>query len=55
MNDCAGAILIAVLAFAPAAAYADGPDGTQRYVEVRGARLYTQMYGHGPGLSRIHR
>jgi len=54
MDDFKGAILIAVLALAPAAAYADGAPGTQRYVEVRGAKLYTQIYGRGPPIVFLH-
>jgi len=54
MNDLRGAILIAALALVPAAAYADGPAGTQRYVEVRGAKLYTQIYGRGPPIVFLH-
>jgi pimeloyl-ACP methyl ester carboxylesterase len=33
---------------------ADSPSGTQRYIEVRGARLYTQIYGHGPPILFLH-
>ncbi|MGA8707720.1 MAG: alpha/beta hydrolase [Steroidobacteraceae bacterium] len=54
MNDFNGASLIAVLALAPAVAYADGPGGSQRYVEVRGAKLYTQIYGRGPPIVFLH-
>jgi pimeloyl-ACP methyl ester carboxylesterase len=54
MNDFNGAILIAVLALAPAVAYADGPGGTQRYVEVRGGKLYTEIYGRGPPIVFLH-
>jgi pimeloyl-ACP methyl ester carboxylesterase len=46
--------LIAALALVPAAAYADGPAGTQHYVEVRGAKLYTQIYGRGPPIVFLH-
>ncbi len=49
-----GAILAAVAALVPAAATADSPGGTQRYIEVRGARLYTQIYGHGPPILFLH-
>jgi pimeloyl-ACP methyl ester carboxylesterase len=52
--DFKGAILVAVLALTPAAASADGPSGTQRYVEVRGAKLYTQVYGNGPPIVFLH-
>jgi pimeloyl-ACP methyl ester carboxylesterase len=49
-----GVILIAALALAPAIGYADSLSGTQRYVEVRGVRLYTQIYGHGPPIVFLH-
>jgi len=54
MNDFQGVILIAALAFAPAIGYADGLSGSQRYVEVRGANLYTQIYGRGPPIVFLH-
>ena len=54
MNNFASAILVAVVAFTPAAAYADGPNASQRYIEVRGAKLYTQIYGRGPPVVFLH-
>jgi pimeloyl-ACP methyl ester carboxylesterase len=54
MNNFTGAILTTVVALAPAVAYADGPSGTQRYVEVRGAKLYTQIYGRGAPIVFLH-
>jgi pimeloyl-ACP methyl ester carboxylesterase len=54
MNNFTGAILTAVVALASATVYADGPSGTQRYVEVRGAKLYTQVYGHGQPIVFLH-
>jgi pimeloyl-ACP methyl ester carboxylesterase len=54
MNNFTAVILTAVAALAPAAAYADGPSATQRYIEVRGAKLYTQIYGHGPPIVFLH-
>ena len=54
MNHFNGAILIAVLALAPAVTYADGSGGTERYVEVRGAKLYTEIYGRGPPIVFLH-
>jgi hypothetical protein len=54
MNTFSGAILTAVFALAPAAAYPDSPSGTQRYVEVRGAKLYTQIYGRGLPIVFLH-
>ena len=56
MNNFAAAILIssAFIALAPAAASVDGAGGTQRYVEVRGVKLYTQIYGRGPTIVFLH-
>jgi pimeloyl-ACP methyl ester carboxylesterase len=54
MNNFTGAILTAAVALAPAAAYANGPSGTQRYIEVRGAKLYVQIYGHGAPIVFLH-
>jgi pimeloyl-ACP methyl ester carboxylesterase len=54
MDSFKGAMVIALLALAPPGAYADGPDGTHRYIEVRGATLYTQIYGHGPPIVFLH-
>ena len=48
------AVLIAFLMLAPSASYADGVGGTQRYLEVRGAKLYTQIYGRGPPIVFLH-
>jgi pimeloyl-ACP methyl ester carboxylesterase/lysophospholipase L1-like esterase len=39
---------------APAPAAADGPSGARHYVEVRGAKLYTQIYGHGAPIVFLH-
>lgn len=54
MNSLAGAIISTVAALAAATATADAASGTQRYLEVRGARLYTQIYGHGPPVLFLH-
>lgn len=54
MNSFTSAVLAAVAALAPAASNADSPNGTQRYYEVRGAKLYTQVYGHGPPIVFLH-
>jgi pimeloyl-ACP methyl ester carboxylesterase len=54
MHALAGAIFSAGAALAAATATADAPGGTQRYIEVRGARLYTQIYGHGPPVLFLH-
>lgn len=54
MTCFSGAILAAVIGIAPTAATADGPSGAQRYYEVRGAKLYTQVYGRGPPVLFLH-
>ena len=54
MTIFAGAVLATVVALAPLAAIADGSNGTQRYYEVNGARLYTQIYGRGPPIVFLH-
>jgi pimeloyl-ACP methyl ester carboxylesterase len=54
MNHFTGAILVVIVALAPAAAYTDSSNDTQRYVEVRGAKLYTQIYGRGPPIVFLH-
>jgi pimeloyl-ACP methyl ester carboxylesterase len=54
VNILAGAIISAVAALAAASATGDAASGTQRYIEVRGARLYTQIYGHGPPVLFLH-
>jgi len=54
MNHFTGAILVVIVALAPAAAYTDSSNDTQRYVEVRGAKLYTQIYGRGPPVVFLH-
>jgi pimeloyl-ACP methyl ester carboxylesterase len=54
MHALAGAFISAVAALAAATATADAPGGTQRYIEVRGAKLYTQIYGHGPPVLFLH-
>lgn len=54
MNIFARAGLAVVAALIPLAAIADDSNGTQRYYEVRGAKLYTQIYGHGPPVVFLH-
>ena len=54
MNDFTAVILATVVALAPAAAYAEDLKASQRYVEVRGAKLYTQIYGRGPPIVFLH-
>jgi pimeloyl-ACP methyl ester carboxylesterase len=54
VNNFARAIVAAVAALAPMAAISDSSGGTQRYYEVRGAKLYIQIYGHGPPIVFLH-
>jgi hypothetical protein len=54
VNIFVSVILGAVAALAAIAAIADSSNGTQRYYEVRGAKLYTQIYGHGPPIVFLH-
>ncbi len=54
MNRFTGAILTAVIGTTPSAATVDSPVGTQRYYEVRGAKLYTQIYGRGSPILFLH-
>lgn len=54
MNNLKCKIVLAVLILVSVAAYAQGTDATTRYVEVRGAKLYTQIYGHGPPIVFLH-
>jgi pimeloyl-ACP methyl ester carboxylesterase len=35
-------------------AYPDGTTGTDRFYEVRGAKLYVQIYGHGAPIVFLH-
>ena len=54
MNIFALAVMAAVAALGPMAAIADSSGSTHRYYEVRGAKLYTQIYGHGPPIVFLH-
>jgi pimeloyl-ACP methyl ester carboxylesterase len=54
MNSLTGLILTFAAVLSPGAANADAPNGTQRYYEVRGAKLYTQIYGHGAPIIFLH-
>ena len=54
MNSFTGALLATVAVLAPAAGYPDSPSGTHRFYEVRGAKLYTQTYGHGAPIVFLH-
>jgi pimeloyl-ACP methyl ester carboxylesterase len=48
------ALILACATTLSAAATADTLNGTQRYYEVRGAKLYTQIYGHGSPIVLLH-
>jgi len=50
VNIFARAVIAAVAALGSMVANADSSGSTQRYYEVRGAKLYTQIYGHGPPI-----
>jgi hypothetical protein len=43
VSNFAGAVLAALAAVVPLATIADSSSDTQRYYEVRGAKLYTQI------------
>ena len=46
--------LLAALCTLCATADADSPNGTQRFYEVRGAKLYSETLGHGPPILFLH-
>ncbi len=50
----AGSILGVVPVLTSVATSADSSSSTQRYYEVRGAKLYTQIYGHGRPILFLH-
>jgi pimeloyl-ACP methyl ester carboxylesterase len=54
VNIFASVILAGVAALATTVTKADSPNGTERYYDVRGAKLYTQIYGHGPPIVFLH-
>src|ERR1700730_9299673 len=54
MNSFTVAFLAAAGVVVRAAGYPDSPSGTQRFYEVRGAKLYTQTYGHGAPILFLH-
>jgi pimeloyl-ACP methyl ester carboxylesterase len=56
-NRCKAALLIVFAAMACSvsfAGYAEGPAGTNRFFEIRGAKLYTETFGHGPPMVFLH-
>ncbi len=54
MHGFRGEILIAFFALTSTAAYPDSLTGTQRFYEVRGAKLYTETFGHGQPILFLH-
>lgn len=54
MNIFARAAIVAIATLGCVAAIADSSGGTQRYYEIRGAKLYTQIYGNGPPIVFLH-
>ena len=54
MNNFARTVIAVAAALSSMASIADNSGGTQRYVEVRGAKLYVQIYGHGPPIIFLH-
>jgi pimeloyl-ACP methyl ester carboxylesterase len=54
LTNLASLILAVAAVLFAGAANGDAPNGTQRYYEVRGAKLYTQIYGRGPPLVFLH-
>ena len=54
MSIFARAVMAAIAALGPMAVIADSSGGTHRYYVVRGAKLYTQIYGHGPPIVFLH-
>ena len=58
MNLLVRGFLGALLVYSSTATYADNPDesadGTHRYVEVNGAKLYTESFGHGAPIVFLH-
>jgi pimeloyl-ACP methyl ester carboxylesterase len=54
LNTLTGALITALGALTSVAAYSEGPSGTQRFYEVRGAKLYVETFGHGPPTLFLH-
>jgi pimeloyl-ACP methyl ester carboxylesterase len=54
MNTFARAAIAALVLLSPVASIAEASGGTQRYFEVRGAKLYTQICGRGPPILFLH-
>jgi pimeloyl-ACP methyl ester carboxylesterase len=54
MKHFSAAMLAAVSMLASFGAYSDDNTGTHRFYEVRGAKLYTEIYGHGAPIVFLH-
>ena len=54
MHSLRVAMLAACCMLTSAAGRADGFTATQRFYEVRGAKLYTEIFGHGPPILFLH-
>jgi pimeloyl-ACP methyl ester carboxylesterase len=54
MKYLPAAMLAAIGMLASFGAYSDDVTGTHRFYEVRGAKLYIQMYGHGAPIVFLH-
>src|SRR5579863_9392427 len=54
MKYLAASLFTAFSMLAPFGAHSDDITGTHRYFEVRGAKLYTQTYGHGAPVIFLH-
>src|SRR5450631_2759733 len=54
MNYFSAVMLVAGSVLASTSAQAYDSAGTQRFYEVRGARLYTEIYGHGAPILFLH-
>ena len=54
MKYISAAMLAAVSVLSSFGAYPDDTTGTHRFYEVRGAKLYVQIYGHGAPIVFLH-
>ena len=54
MQYLAASLFTAFSMLASFGAHSDDITGTNRHFEVRGAKLYTQMYGHGAPVIFLH-
>jgi len=54
MKHFSAAMLAAVSMLASFGAYSDDTTGTHRFYEVRDAKLYTEIYGHGAPIVFLH-